>query len=258
MSKKFLGSRGKELIASLIKYFELERYKGGPLILVNAVRERVAAALNISISTVSSVSTAVANNEVLRSPKKRKRSKPVTNVETVNENVIHNVIYRMCENRRDGKSTENCKNMWKESLTTLTPKVWADSIEHTQKIIKKYYVQAYEHLLCKKYKMKEILCNSDMVLQTKKNNVYDDNRIKIVHSRELLCEGNGGTKIKFTSKDFIVSQLDFYYKYKYHKLHDFYRSNTTNNCIYKLTLRKEKMLVTRKSKFRTLYKQLEF
>ncbi|KAK4881731.1 hypothetical protein RN001_005050 [Aquatica leii] len=113
MPKKLLGSRGKELIASLIKYFELERDNGGPLISVNAVREvpfykifklGVAAALNVGISTISSVSTAVVNNEILRS-KKRKRSKPVTNVETFNENVIRNVIYRIYEN--SNKHTNN-------------------------------------------------------------------------------------------------------------------------------------------------------
>ncbi|KAL1516591.1 hypothetical protein ABEB36_000486 [Hypothenemus hampei] len=71
---KPLSRASKELVASLIRYFEKEKDAGGPLLPLTAVRERVATALNLNISTVSTISKAVKNNEVLSSPKKKKTS----------------------------------------------------------------------------------------------------------------------------------------------------------------------------------------
>ncbi|KAF5283829.1 hypothetical protein FQA39_LY04649 [Lamprigera yunnana] len=102
MSRKRFGSRGKEMIASLTSFFKAERDNGGPFLPLTAVRERVAAALNISIRTVNSVSQIVKNNNALKSLKKRQiHKKPVTGVETFQMDVIRNTVYRMYENSQD-------------------------------------------------------------------------------------------------------------------------------------------------------------
>ncbi|CAH1108991.1 unnamed protein product [Psylliodes chrysocephalus] len=78
---KHLNSRAKELVGYLIRYFEEERDNGGPLLSINAVRERVTAALNLNISMVNSISQALKNNHILNSPPKRRpRPKSVTEI----------------------------------------------------------------------------------------------------------------------------------------------------------------------------------
>ncbi|KAF5297786.1 hypothetical protein FQA39_LY11935 [Lamprigera yunnana] len=87
------------MIASLTSFFKAERDNGGPFLPLTAVRERVAAALNISIRAVDSVLQIVKNNDALKSPKKRQiHKKPVTDVETFQMDVIRNAVYRMYEN----------------------------------------------------------------------------------------------------------------------------------------------------------------
>ncbi|KAF5285792.1 hypothetical protein FQA39_LY04253 [Lamprigera yunnana] len=136
MSRKLFGSRGKEMIASLTSFFEAERDNGGPFLPLTAVRERVAATLNISIRTVDSVSQIVKNNDALKSLKKRQIHKPVTDVETFQMDVIQNTVYRIYENSRDGKSIESCLNMWREALGTVTSEIWKNNIRHTEDEIK--------------------------------------------------------------------------------------------------------------------------
>ncbi|CAG9833274.1 unnamed protein product [Diabrotica balteata] len=98
---KQLNSRCRELVACLIDYFEQERINGGPFLPLNAVRERVAAALKLSLSTVSTISQAVKNNEVLKSPpKKRYHKKTKTNTEELNVSGIRDVIYDMYKTKK--------------------------------------------------------------------------------------------------------------------------------------------------------------
>ncbi|KAK5650056.1 hypothetical protein RI129_001085 [Pyrocoelia pectoralis] len=98
---KHLNSTAKKLVASLINYFEKERDNGGPLLPLQAVRERVAQALNVSSSTVSAISNAVKNNELLNSPSKhRPHPKSVTDIIHLNVNSIRNAIYEMYEKSR--------------------------------------------------------------------------------------------------------------------------------------------------------------
>ncbi|KAK5650260.1 hypothetical protein RI129_001289 [Pyrocoelia pectoralis] len=95
---KHINSTAKKLIASLIDYFEKERDNGGPLLPLQAVRERVAQALNVSSSTVSTISNAVKNNELLKSPSKHHpRPKSVTDITHLNVDSIRNAIYEMYE-----------------------------------------------------------------------------------------------------------------------------------------------------------------
>ncbi|KAK5640400.1 hypothetical protein RI129_011211 [Pyrocoelia pectoralis] len=102
---KHLNSTAKKLMASLIDYFEKERDNGGPLLPLQAVREnfnyllsRVAQALNVSSSTVSAISNAVKNNELLKSPSKhRPYPKSVTDITHLNVDSIRNAIYEMDE-----------------------------------------------------------------------------------------------------------------------------------------------------------------
>ncbi|KAL1488644.1 hypothetical protein ABEB36_014444 [Hypothenemus hampei] len=126
---KPLSRASKELVASLIRYFEKEKDAGGPLLPLTAVRERVATALNLNISTVSTISKAVKNNEVLSSPKKKKpRPKTVTNRNTLDETAVRNVIYEMYEVK-----------MWREALAKVTGETWKKCIDHTDLEIMKWY-----------------------------------------------------------------------------------------------------------------------
>ncbi|KAI4455628.1 retrotransposon gag protein [Holotrichia oblita] len=95
---KPLSKQAKNMFASLIDYFEQERDHGGPLIPVTSVRERVAAALKVNLSTVTSVWQAVKQNQSLNSPKrKRSRSKPITMLDDGSQVAIRNTIYQMYE-----------------------------------------------------------------------------------------------------------------------------------------------------------------
>lgn len=58
----------------------------------------MADALNLNMSTVSAISKTVKNNELLKSPKKkRSHAKRVTNVETLDTGAIRETIYEMYE-----------------------------------------------------------------------------------------------------------------------------------------------------------------
>jgi hypothetical protein len=97
MPKK-LNSRCKELVASLANYFEQERDNNGPFLPLTSVRERVAAALKLSVSTVSNISKAMKSHQRFKSPpKKRIRTKSVNNTAIVNTSGIRDTIYSMYE-----------------------------------------------------------------------------------------------------------------------------------------------------------------
>lgn len=40
---------------------------------------------------------------------------------------------------RDGNTINNCLDMWKEALSTVTPLVWMNSIRHTEQEIEKWW-----------------------------------------------------------------------------------------------------------------------
>ncbi|KAF7282592.1 hypothetical protein GWI33_002313 [Rhynchophorus ferrugineus] len=108
---KPLNSQSQELIASLFTYFTQERDNGGPFLPLNCVRERVAAALNINVCTVTKISQKVKNNIVFDSPKrKRPHAKRVTNQDHLDIGSIRNQIYEMYES----KETVNLGSILKE------------------------------------------------------------------------------------------------------------------------------------------------
>ncbi|XP_076256749.1 uncharacterized protein LOC143194068 [Rhynchophorus ferrugineus] len=90
--------QGHKLIAALIDYFEKERDKKGPILLLNSVRKRVAAGLNIIVSTVNNITYKMKNNK-LDSPKKtRLHTKWVTNIDHLDIGSIRDQIYEMYKN----------------------------------------------------------------------------------------------------------------------------------------------------------------
>lgn len=44
---------------------------------------------------------------------------------------------------RDGKTEMHCLNMWRESLATVTPEMWNNSVGHTETEIRKWYDREY-------------------------------------------------------------------------------------------------------------------
>ncbi|XP_072398158.1 uncharacterized protein [Diabrotica undecimpunctata] len=98
---KQLNSRSKELVASLVNYFEEERNNNGPLLPLNAVQERVAAALKISVRTVSTICQMQKKGEQFESPKKKRcTNKRVTNTTTLNTSSIRDTIYNMYQRKQ--------------------------------------------------------------------------------------------------------------------------------------------------------------
>lgn len=67
---------------------------------INHIFQRVAEALNLSHSTVSSISQKVKNNIALSSPKQGNRSKKVTNTVQLDTSAIRNTIYAMYEHSK--------------------------------------------------------------------------------------------------------------------------------------------------------------
>lgn len=93
-----LKSGARELIIKLQDYFERERQNGGPLVPVEQVQERVSQALGVSKRTITNInkekfgSTGMEDN-ILRTPKKKRRTKPVTDIDTFDADAIRNHIY---------------------------------------------------------------------------------------------------------------------------------------------------------------------
>ncbi|XP_076266374.1 uncharacterized protein LOC143200022 [Rhynchophorus ferrugineus] len=99
---KTIDSQGYKLIAALINYFETERDNGGPLspIIREVVRERVAAALNISMGTVNNIAYKMKNN-TLDSPKKtRLHTKWVMSLDHLDIGSIRDQIYEIYKNKK--------------------------------------------------------------------------------------------------------------------------------------------------------------
>ncbi|CAG9823982.1 unnamed protein product [Phaedon cochleariae] len=166
------------MVVSLIQYFENERDNDGPLLLLTAVRDRVAAALKISITTVWIISAKQEHGNDLAGPKKnreretpildlndglkysltRNKPPPVYMAETLAEHYgqvlrlpPYHCIFKPIEMiweitntyYRDhvgqhGSSVVTSLDMWKESLRH-TPEIWANSVRHTEQIIQSWW-----------------------------------------------------------------------------------------------------------------------
>lgn len=93
-----LNSQCRELVIKLQAYFERESQNGGPLLPVTQVKERVSQALGISTKTVYNINNekfgaSGSEENVLRTPKKKRRQKPVTGVDSFDADAIRNHIY---------------------------------------------------------------------------------------------------------------------------------------------------------------------
>lgn len=98
---KALCKQSKENISSAISYFEAELENGGPLLPLNAVRERVSNALNVHLATVHKISAMVKKGQPLTSPKrKRSRTKRIVSVDDFAQCAIRNTIYEMYRNKQ--------------------------------------------------------------------------------------------------------------------------------------------------------------
>lgn len=100
MSKRgrTINSQSRELVVKLSEYFERESVNGGPLLPVTQVQNRVAEALGIGKKTVRTIlkekcGPSGTENNVLSTPKMRKKSKPVTGIDTFDADAIRNHVY---------------------------------------------------------------------------------------------------------------------------------------------------------------------
>ncbi|KAF7283824.1 hypothetical protein GWI33_022864 [Rhynchophorus ferrugineus] len=97
---KTIDIQGHKFIAALIDYFEKERDNVGPLLLVNTVRERVAAGLNITVSTVNNIAYKMKNNTLDSAEKTRLHTKWVTNLDHLDIGFIRDQIYEIYKNSK--------------------------------------------------------------------------------------------------------------------------------------------------------------
>ncbi|RVE45034.1 hypothetical protein evm_010313 [Chilo suppressalis] len=100
MSKRgrTLNSQARELVVKLHEYFERECQNGGALLPVTQVRDHVGEALGIGSRTVGKILSekygpSGSDSNVLHTPKKRKRTKPVTGIDDFDSHAIRNHIY---------------------------------------------------------------------------------------------------------------------------------------------------------------------
>ncbi|KAL1488382.1 hypothetical protein ABEB36_014856 [Hypothenemus hampei] len=97
MPGKTLHSQARNLVANLLEYFEAERDNKGPLISVNAVHQRVADALKISVGTVASIKKCKDQHKLLTSPG-TSRSRQKLKTRDLDENTkmdVRNTLYNM-------------------------------------------------------------------------------------------------------------------------------------------------------------------
>lgn len=93
-----INSRSREMVVKLTEYFERESVNGGPLLPVTQVQNRVAEALGIAQKTIRTIlkekyGPSGTEENVLRTPKKRRKSKPVTDVDKFDADAIRNHVY---------------------------------------------------------------------------------------------------------------------------------------------------------------------
>lgn len=95
---RVLKRQSRELVLKLHDYFEQENQNGGPLIPISQVRNRVAAALGISLSSVTKITTEAygksgLENNKLSTPKSKRRPRVVTNVDDFDADAIRRHVY---------------------------------------------------------------------------------------------------------------------------------------------------------------------
>lgn len=98
---KAYNSQARGIILNVMRYFEQEKNNRGPLINVNQVVQRVADACDISPRTVKNIrkegkaaDKTEAGETILVTPgKKRKKSKPVTGIDTFDADAIRRHVY---------------------------------------------------------------------------------------------------------------------------------------------------------------------
>ncbi|KAJ8953374.1 hypothetical protein NQ318_023491 [Aromia moschata] len=96
MPGKRLNSQAREIVAKLLNYFMAEKENLGPLISVNAVQQRVADALGISLRTVCSIKTSPKIPEASTNIKYKPLLKSKTDDLPEGHKVeVRNVIYNM-------------------------------------------------------------------------------------------------------------------------------------------------------------------
>ncbi|KAJ8942070.1 hypothetical protein NQ318_004095 [Aromia moschata] len=96
MPGKRLNSQAREIVAKLLNYFMAEKENLGPLISVNAVQQRVADALGISLRTVCSIKTSPKIPEASTNIKYKPRLKSKTDDLPEGHKVeVRNVIYNI-------------------------------------------------------------------------------------------------------------------------------------------------------------------
>lgn len=78
-------------------------------------------------------------HKVLRLPPYHCMFNPIEHIWGIAKN------YYNRHNGRDGSTEIACLNMWKESLDTVTPEMWKNSVRHTEEEIRKWYER--EHVL---------------------------------------------------------------------------------------------------------------
>ncbi|CAH2007851.1 unnamed protein product [Acanthoscelides obtectus] len=92
---------------SLLNYFQQEKDNGGPLLPLSAVKEGVAWALNISLSTITRIQRRLSssNDNVLRSPgKKRPRKKSkTTDLSDAVKHSMRDTVHQMYSESNDDK-----------------------------------------------------------------------------------------------------------------------------------------------------------
>lgn len=95
-----LRGQSREMVCALRAYFESEKLNGGPLLSVNKVIDRTAAALKINKNTVVKIGKEMSEAEKSGEPsklqtpgKKRCRDKPITSVDSFAEDAIRRHVY---------------------------------------------------------------------------------------------------------------------------------------------------------------------
>ncbi|KAL1509914.1 hypothetical protein ABEB36_004578 [Hypothenemus hampei] len=115
---KPLKSKSKELVASLVSYFEKERDNGTPLLPLTAVREGNNIYYTVSCCDsfeYSKISQTVRNGQSLQSPKRRRnRPKMVANINTLVLSAICNTINEMYERMLQLKKKLLKSDQWLE------------------------------------------------------------------------------------------------------------------------------------------------
>ncbi|XP_063909933.1 uncharacterized protein LOC135127423 [Zophobas morio] len=107
MPSKPLRSHAQDMVFNFKEYFALDKENGGPLISLNAIKQRVADALGETRQTVSKIETRKERLGVLPSPTKSRPNRKPPKTRDLPKPIkmeIRSTIYDMCKNSRFKKS----------------------------------------------------------------------------------------------------------------------------------------------------------